>query len=596
MSNLELSSKSLFYLFQVLSYNNTVKKLDISHNDLAEIFEKNCTNLFEILTTRGANRKLNQNSTLEEIVLINCNINFLILSSLLNLFGRLFKLARINFNENPIKIHNTSKQIEVISSDKYAMLAVSQADTICISKAEIHADAIFPLFCLMKNIIDLNISGCNLSLQGAYDLVTFLQSSDNRLQRLDLSNNKILTECISVLVDSLLGGDIVDLNLSSNTLTHTGISILSKYGVAERKQSKVRRLNLANTYLNVFDQADLGQQSIADIMTSKAFPNLEYLNLKSNKINGKGAYFISEALKVNTFLKELDLEDNAISEQGARYLAEGLKFNKTLITLNVSKNPAVDIVIFELDTNEKSDFEGNPLRSNSMISAIIKYSKNLLHLSTSQNFYNINDFVSMSQVLKDSALVYLNLSSNRISGDCVLMLRDYLSSCKLEYLDLSNNNLGSEGTIILFFALRKHKNCRLKTLNISRNNLTCEALHYKTGKEQIEEFTEFTEFLQNNTSLIHLDISHNSITNQGFNLLLFSLWENLTLEIFNVNFNKIDNNCLKSVETFLNRNTNLQKLQLKGNIFTYDAINLMFEDLSLSFTLTRLDLDFTVEN
>ena len=53
-------------------------------------------------------------------------------------------------------------------------------------------------------------------------------------------------------------------------------------------------------------------------------------------IGGKGARYISEALKINSTLKKLDLAENSLYDKGASFIAQALKENKGLNELSLS--------------------------------------------------------------------------------------------------------------------------------------------------------------------------------------------------------------------------------------------------------------------
>jgi hypothetical protein len=60
------------------------------------------------------------------------------------------------------------------------------------------------------------------------------------------------------------------------------------------------------------------------------------LNLGVNRVYLEGAEVLSEALKVNTYLKDLNLEGSFISDEELRAIVEALKVNKTIESLIIS--------------------------------------------------------------------------------------------------------------------------------------------------------------------------------------------------------------------------------------------------------------------
>ena len=77
--------------------------------------------------------------------------------------------------------------------------------------------------------------------------------------------------------------------------------------------------------------------------------NLQELDLRNNKITGKGAQALLEGIKNNTTLKKLgklkvikDLRWNNIGIVGGRAILELLKRNSTLIRLEITGNEVPD--------------------------------------------------------------------------------------------------------------------------------------------------------------------------------------------------------------------------------------------------------------
>ena len=62
---------------------------------------------------------------------------------------------------------------------------------------------------------------------------------------------------------------------------------------------------------------------------------LKEIHLNNNKISAEGAKYISDALKLNTTLKEIYLEYNQISDEGAKYISDALKLNTTLTVIGL---------------------------------------------------------------------------------------------------------------------------------------------------------------------------------------------------------------------------------------------------------------------
>ena len=185
---------------------------------------------------------------------------------------------------------------------------------------------------------------------------------------------------------------------------------------------------------------------------------------------------------------------------------EGLQNNSALVRLNLSKK---GLVATE-DTVQA-------------LATMLRVSKTLTHLDLSIN-WNLSDAGAycVSQGLKhNTSLVYLNLSSTGLvaTEDTAQALTTMLQVNKtLTHLDLSHNEKFSDsGAYCVFQGLQD--NTTLVYLNLSSTEITDKGAEY------------IAQAIESNRSLQTLDISKNRITHNGFAFIDKSLETNTTLSL-----------------------------------------------------------------
>ena len=178
----------------------------------------------------------------------------------------------------------------------------------------------------------LDISENEIQTEGAVRIFKALKSKHNCLKTLILTNNNI-TKCAADEIGLALmtNNTLQFLDLSHNKLQSTGIVKI------------MDSLTKGNETLKVLDVecndiSDLAAVSIANTLTSNT--SLEQLNLSSNSLKTKGAVKVLNALKTNRTLKTLSLRDCDIiyTKQAGEYISHALACNSGLENLLLCKN------------------------------------------------------------------------------------------------------------------------------------------------------------------------------------------------------------------------------------------------------------------
>jgi Leucine-rich repeat (LRR) protein len=147
---------------------------------------------------------------------------------------------------------------------------------------------------------------------------------------LDLTDNQINDEALSVLFESENLGQLEELYLGINFLIGQGLS-----DIAVSSQIKLRNLKKL-----IISDNRLTDASVADFIRSKNFPNLEYLDVGWNEVGNQTAKALGEATYFSG-LKALILERSYIEIEGLKEMVQGDLMNQ-LQELNISSNKLKD--------------------------------------------------------------------------------------------------------------------------------------------------------------------------------------------------------------------------------------------------------------
>lgn len=150
------------------------------------------------------------------------------------------------------------------------------------------------------------------------------------VKSLDLSDNQINDEALQYLFESDILSGLEELYLQINFLTGKGLSELAKSEKVKLKNLKV--LVLSDNRLN--------DSSIAEMMLSSHFQNLESLDVGWNEAGNETAKVLG---KTTTFpkLKKLEMERSYIDEEGFDELVKG-ELADQLEVLDLSANKIND--------------------------------------------------------------------------------------------------------------------------------------------------------------------------------------------------------------------------------------------------------------
>jgi Leucine-rich repeat (LRR) protein len=213
-------------------------------------------------------------------------------------------------------------------------------------------------------------------------------------------------------------------------------------------------------------------------------PSLYSLDLARNDLGSAELAELAPSLYHNTSIKVLDLSDNDFNDmESARLLRDIIRCNKTITALDLSWNPF-----------------GRTLGAVECIADGLGSNSNLLKIDLTYCALGDDGVSTLAQTLgsRNTTLQKLTLSDNSITSTGVGVLLETMeqSSHHITDLDLTWSNIGNEGAIILARSLG----------NDALPNLTRLSLSYCVIGD--DGFIALVSALEQNTSLLHLDLRH----------------------------------------------------------------------------------------
>jgi len=197
-------------------------------------------------------------------------------------------------------------------------------------------------------------------------ILSFLETTDQKLTEIDLKSRHIVDEDVVVLVDAMQKGNnrVVTLNLINNHIGVVGVTALAaliqSYPWLTKLQLQLNdigpngaivlaaslrnnRCRLRYLHLKSCRISASGAEALASALEADDCP-LQDLRLDQNDLGDEGAFAMGRALcsSRNSCLYNLELKGNSISPAGAISIAQGLACSCSLESLGLSDNPIGD--------------------------------------------------------------------------------------------------------------------------------------------------------------------------------------------------------------------------------------------------------------
>lgn len=331
-------------------------------------------------------------------------------------------------------------------------------------------------------------------------------------------------------------------------------------------------------------KSDNNSKSI-DELIKKALEQESLIVMPMRKFGDEEAIlFCLNGLSKSKKIKEFITSGHKISPIGAAAFADALAVNSSLVNLNIGD----------------STFGDESLKS--LCSKHLNKHIKILHLEY-KGLSTLSGNI-LKETLPLTNIVELQLSRNKLDDDAVIELSKGISKCvTLTKLDLSSNSLGSSGFIALCESIQTSN---IKHLNVSYN-LTigpdgAEAIRKNQIFNKVEVLImnqcclgddgaiELGKALIDPKTVISiLEIGGNSITHEGFEMLINGITKNTSIKEVRVNENAIGLHGIKHLASALTectRESHFEHIDISRNYITVDDSKK--HGISISSHLTQI--------
>ena len=494
ISHNTITEEALPNLANIFHYNTSLKILDLSYNNLST------------LSTINIFKEMKNISKLEAINISHNNITDEAAESIAAVLSHNSNLQVLDMSCN----HLGSKGCNKICNGMKTMFYLHSLD---ISYNEITCEATENIATVLfqnAKMKAFDISHNNLQAQGAVKIFEGIKYT-SAITNVNIAHNMISNEAANEIFDILYTcSKLKEFNLSHNDLLE--IDVITKIIVSKLSKSddllSEQAANMLSIIITSIPELDLSNLDLQTKGIIKGFDGLGSIssltkfNICKNLIDPLAANILAKFLSKNGKLQELNLSHNDLQAEGIKTILSEVNF-RNLILLNINDNNVNLCVIKES----------------------LSYATNLTELDLSYNkMNNAVDAMMFFSALKNSLTnlmkLYISGICQEINNEAVEELVGFLSQNNtLKELDLSSNNIHPEAASKIFVSL---SNSTLSKLNISHNMIT-------------DEVTDnIANFLINCTNLKVLDLSHNSLQDDGALQIFYSI-KNLTSIDFRCN-------------------------------------------------------------
>ena len=288
--------------------------------------------------------------------------------------------------------------------------------------------------------------------------------------------------------------------------------------------------------------------------------DMRELHLSCNKLDGSTCDLLAKAVPSMSRLEDLLLGSNPIGSGGA------VEMIKALCGSGVKRLWLYNTGIGEPDCEALCE--------------LLKSTHSLQNLHISQNNLSSESVTSIITGLShNSSVTYLVISNSHFSTANVDSLTSILkghSKCTLTGLDLEDCHISSESVVELVAALCK--NTTLEHLDLSHNCIG----------EHVEGVTAVAKMLVENKTLTVLNLRDCHISSEGAVELAAALCKNSTLKNLNLDRNPIGVEGASSMSDMLQHNTSLEVLWLRDDSVGEEGVRQLINSLKHNQTLRQL--------
>ena len=310
-------------------------------------------------------------------------------------------------------------------------------------------------------------------------------------------------------------------------------------------------------------------QNIALLLSRYQIRSLKKVELEENGLSDEGFEEIARALRAQPQLVELNLSVLSSEDEDAPFGRRG--YAALGATMKNWRSPSLRALVFN-----QSDLDDDGLLAlvEGMANCV-----NLEHLNLRGNDsiteVGLKALSSLFQSKKFS-LQFLGLSDVDISNEGMITLASGLAAVEsLKSLYLAHNNIVDEGLKALTVVLSNNNN--LEILSLSDNGSFSEV-----GLRQL------SDVIPTASNLKELDLSWNSINDEGLQALAVGLRKHRALERLNISSNTFGSEGLRALAAA--ELTSLRSLRLSNNAINDEALGVLVEGIENFVGLETLNL------
>ncbi|XP_065896624.1 protein NLRC3-like [Dysidea avara] len=559
VSNCGISDSGIVAISKSLKYNNTLQELNMSLNEINEIDE-----IVEVIEGNTVLRKL-------DISCCGISDSGIVAISKSLKYNNTLQELNMSYNE----INEINEIVEVIEGNTtlrkldISYCGIRSKMAVIVSESYKNNKTLQEFIISWKNDqvtvrtadIFYNLSNKKIGDIGAL-IVSNLLYNSTRVNKLDVSYNKISHKGIVFIADYLKN----NITLQKLNISHNSIAIEGAKKIAEIIQINRSLQNLNISYCSIPDR---GIVTICNFLSNNT--TLQELNMSHNEIMSTGAKKIAEVIQLNTTLLKLDISSCGIPDSGAlviskSYISAVLKeikisWKSNHVTINTAES------VWDLSRKNIGD-TGAQIVSNFLCNNV-----EIKELYVSHN--NISDYRALAfdvdkaykvdRLMYSETLLELHMSHNNITLKGANNIAELINvNTILQTLDISHCGIPDDGALVISKSYKNNKT--LQELIISWNNdkVTVNTVDtfWNISRKKIGNIGVYILVNLLNSRVIKLDVSHNSISEEGVVLISDYFMSQHSIEELNLSYNIITTKGADKIGDFIKINCTLQKLNL----------------------------------
>ena len=601
-------------------------------------------------------RSIAANSTLEKLVLSNCRINAGQLLTICNALTNIDTLKHLDLSNNHITNEMIMKLVEILSGNQiehldlsYCLLGANSfalvtaiANSVTLQYLDLsyndisddEARYVASVITANKYLYHLNLTNnqfCCESIQ----TILIAMSKIYSLKHVDLSSYSITDELAVELEEVAVSNSLLDsivvyryaiqkvkldrvpassaklvlkqsLCINDHTIYDNEASCIVEALI--RSKNSICHIDLANCILPI-------SKKLMILRAMKKHRMLKHLNISNISVTNEAEHELACVIQQNTNLQHLEL---AGCELTGSILPKALDSLKNLLHLNLSFNTvtttAAANMINVLSNNSRLECleiggcELNEVNALGVIRALMEF-HNILKLNLSLNILSDYAIEMLTIVLANNPLLQqIEMAGCNLSSCGVTKLTESLKSSKLtglSHLDLSNNDITGEATDDFFLVIASCKklnylglcSCKMTAPKMSFNSLSAltTLTHLDLSNNSITDANadDVANVIVKNHNLQHLNLSTCGFKSQGILKILMVLKHIVTLKYLNLGFNFAPDNSetiTSDIATLIISNSTIQHLYLPNCLFHDDHLKVMFQAMKNVTSLICVDI------